>query len=60
MALIFSRFYFDSIDDFQIPGDYDGDGTEEAGIFRFSVGLWAIRGVTRAYFSGTNDLLVAR
>jgi len=35
--------------------DFTGDGTNEIGIFRPSTGLWAIRGVTRAYFGGAND-----
>ena len=35
--------------------DYDGDGTSDIGIFRGSSGLWAIRGVTRAYFGGLSD-----
>ena len=38
-----------------VPADYDGDGTSDIGIFRETSGLWAIRGVTRAYFGGTAD-----
>ena len=35
--------------------DYNGDGTSDIGIFRESSGLWAIRGITRAYFGAAND-----
>jgi len=36
-------------------GDYDGDGTDDVGIFRPSTGLWAIRGVSRCYFGDDSD-----
>ncbi len=36
-------------------GDYNGDGVVDIGIFRPSSGLWAVRGVTRVYFGGSND-----
>ena len=36
-------------------GDYNGDGRSDITIFRKSSGLWAVRGVTRVYFGGTND-----
>ena len=36
-------------------GDYDGDSTSDIGIFRESTGLWAIRGITRAYYGGGDD-----
>ncbi len=35
--------------------DFSGDGTNDIGIFRPSSGLWAIRGVTRAYFGTSGD-----
>ncbi len=35
--------------------DFNGDGTNDIGIFRPSTGLWAIRGVTRAYFGTSGD-----
>jgi hypothetical protein len=38
--------------------DYNGDGTSEIAIFRETSGLWAIRGLTRAYFGRTGDLPV--
>lgn len=41
-----------------IPGDYDGDGSCDVGIFRELVGLWAIRDLTRVYFGGSGDRLV--
>ena len=40
-------------------GDYDGDGTDEIAIFRESAGLWAVRGISRAYFGGYGDLPVS-
>jgi len=45
-----TRFYFGTAGDLPVPGDYDGDGTTEAGIYRPDSGLWAIRGFTRIYF----------
>ncbi len=41
-------------------GDYDGDGTADLAVFRPSSGLWAIRGVTRAYWgkAGGSDVPV--
>jgi len=36
-------------------GDYDGDGTDDVAIFRSSMGLWAVRGLTRLYYGGAND-----
>ena len=38
-----------------VPGDYDGDGTCDIAVFRSATGLWAVRGVTRAYFGAEND-----
>ena len=35
--------------------DFNGDGTDDIGIFRPSSGLWSIRGVTRTYFGSAND-----
>ncbi len=39
-------------------GDYDGDGTTEIAVFRPASGLWAVRGVTRAYFGTASDVPV--
>lgn len=39
-------------------GDYDGDGVSEAAIFREASGLWAVRGLSRAYFGTAGDLPV--
>jgi len=38
-----------------VPGNYYGDRAWEEGIYRPSSGLWAIRGVTRAYFGQSSD-----
>lgn len=35
--------------------DFDGDGTNDIGIFRKDSGLWAIRGITRVYFGSSTD-----
>ncbi|MEA1929138.1 MAG: hypothetical protein U9N73_13100, partial [Candidatus Auribacterota bacterium] len=43
-----------------IPESYDGLGSDDIGIFRASSGLWAIQGVTRAYFGGSSDIPVTR
>ncbi len=38
--------------------DYDGDGISDVGVFQREQGLWAIRGVTRAYFGSSDDIPV--
>ena len=38
-----------------IAADFDGDGTNDIGIFRESSGLWAIQDFTRIYFGHTDD-----
>ncbi len=35
--------------------DFNGDGTSDIAIFRPSSGLWAVRGITRAYFGTSSD-----
>jgi hypothetical protein len=35
--------------------DYNGDGTSDVAIYRGSLGLWAIRGITRIYFGSSDD-----
>ncbi len=35
--------------------DFNGDGTQDIGIFRPETGLWAVRGLTRVYFGSGND-----
>jgi len=37
-------------------GDYNGDSTSDIAVFRASSGLWAIRGITRAYFGANGDV----
>ena len=37
-------------------GDYNGDSTSDIAVFRASSGLWAIRGITRAYFGANGDI----
>ncbi|MEA1926948.1 MAG: GDSL-type esterase/lipase family protein [Candidatus Auribacterota bacterium] len=36
--------------------DYNGDGTSDISIFRSSIGLWAIRNITRVYFGTEEDI----
>ncbi|HOO77087.1 MAG TPA: VCBS repeat-containing protein [bacterium] len=36
-------------------GDFDGDGTSDAAVFRPGNGLWAIRGISRFYFGRDGD-----
>jgi len=38
--------------------DYNGDGTSDIAIFREINGLWSIRGLSRVYFGGFDDLPV--
>ncbi|MDP8234962.1 MAG: hypothetical protein P9M08_01110 [Candidatus Erginobacter occultus] len=38
--------------------DFNGDGTDDVTIFRPATGLWAVRGVTRFYFGGEDDIPV--
>ncbi|MDP8235226.1 MAG: hypothetical protein P9M08_02475 [Candidatus Erginobacter occultus] len=40
-------------------GDYSGDGLSDLAIFRPASGLWAVRGVTRAYFGQAADIPVS-
>ena len=40
-------------------GDYDGDGLSDIAIFRRSVGLWAIKGISRIYFGSSDDVPVS-
>ena len=35
--------------------DFDGDGTSDIALFRPSVGLWSIKGITRLYFGREGD-----
>ena len=39
-------------------GDYNGDGTSDIAVFRWTSGLWAIRNLTRVYFGTSGDLPV--
>ncbi|MCX6348294.1 MAG: hypothetical protein NTV79_02170 [Candidatus Aureabacteria bacterium] len=45
----------DTLSDYPVPFDYDGDHTAEPGIFREMTGLWAFRGVTRFYYGKSGD-----
>ena len=40
--------------------DYNGDGTSDIAIYRPTSGLWAVKGITRAYFGSSSDLPVPR
>ncbi len=36
--------------------DFDGNGRDDIAVFRPATGLWAVRGITRAYFGGYGDI----
>lgn len=38
-----------------LGADFNGDGTDNIGIFRPEAGLWSVRGVTRLYFGSKQD-----
>ncbi len=38
-----------------VPADFNGDGSSDVALFRPATGLWAIRGVSRYYFGGSDD-----
>lgn len=38
--------------------DFNGDGTNDAGIFRASTGLWSVAGLTRFYLGSASDRAV--
>ena len=40
-------------------GDYDGDGTSDVALFRPSLGLWAIRGLTKLHYGAGGDIPVS-
>jgi|GEM_PF-1457835 len=55
-------FLFDSTgseDHLLGSGDYNGNGTSDIAVFRESSGLWAVRGITRAYFGSSSDAPVS-
>ncbi|MFH1037702.1 MAG: S8 family serine peptidase [PVC group bacterium] len=39
-------------------GDYNGDGTSDIAIYRYTDGLWAVKGLTRVYFGGSGAIPV--
>ncbi len=39
-------------------GDYNGDGSSDAAIFRQSTGQWAIKDLTRCYYGASNSQIV--
>ncbi len=39
-----------------LAADFNGNGRDDIAVFRPSTGLWAIRGVTRAYFGTAGDI----
>ncbi len=38
-----------------LAADFDGDGTNDIGVFRPASGLWVVRGITRAYYGTSGD-----
>ncbi len=53
-----SSLYFGLDSDQAIPGDYNGDGTADIGIFRSSTGLWKIKDITLFYLGAEGDIAV--
>ena len=43
-----------------VPADYEGNYMDNIGVFRNSVGLWAVKGLTRVYYGSSGDLPVTR
>ena len=41
-----------------MPGDYNGDGSYEAAVFRPSSGTWFIRGIGSFAYGQNNDIPV--
>ena len=48
------------VGDVPVGGDYDGDGITDVSIFRPGTGLWAIWGITRAYYGRAGDIPATR
>ena len=42
-----------------LAADFDGDSRDDVAIFRPTAGMWAVRGITRVYFGGSNDTPMA-
>ncbi len=38
-----------------VSGDFSGDGTAQAAVFRPAAGLWSVRGWSKFYFGGESD-----
>jgi len=55
IVLFFTPVVFLLIMGMSGAADFDGDGTDDIGIFRPSSGLWSIRGISRIYFGSSND-----
>ena len=52
--------YFGQAGDIPLAGQFVGGALEKPGIFRRATSLWAIRGITRVYFGGGDDIPVTR
>jgi len=53
-----TRTYFGAVNDVPQPADYEGAGTAGIAIYRPASSLWAIRGFTRQYWGGLNNIPV--
>ncbi|MCX6349056.1 MAG: hypothetical protein NTV79_06105, partial [Candidatus Aureabacteria bacterium] len=58
-AMVNTAEYLGYVPPLLAGGDYDGDGTSEAAVFRSGSGEWIVRNLTRVYFGSSGDTPVS-